>query len=212
MEIVANEQKTQQKKQVQKAEIKKQENIMNGAQALIQSLLCEDVDLLFGYPGGAIMPVYDALFDFEDKLTHILTRHEQGAVHAAQGYARATGKVGVCMATSGPGATNLITGIADAQLDSTPLVCITGQVASHLLGTDAFQEIDIIGISLPITKWSFQVTKAEEIPLAIAKAFYIARSGKPGPVLIDITKDAQFGQCDFKYEHFKGMRSYLPKN
>jgi acetolactate synthase-1/2/3 large subunit len=202
----------QKEKKQQKAQPKKEENIMNGAQALIQSLLCENVDLIFGYPGGAIMPVYDALFDVEDKLTHILTRHEQGATHAAQGYARATGKVGVCIATSGPGATNLITGIADAQLDSTPLVCITGQVASHLLGTDAFQEIDIIGISLPITKWSFQVTSAEEIPLAIAKAFYIARTGKPGPVLIDITKDAQFGKCDFKYEHFKGMRSYLPQN
>jgi acetolactate synthase-1/2/3 large subunit len=218
----------QQKKQEQKQELKKsfksdlkadikpnpkkEENRINGAQALIQSLLCEGVDLIFGYPGGAIMPVYDALFDVEDKLTHILTRHEQGAAHAAQGYARATGKVGVCIATSGPGATNLITGIADAQLDSTPLVCITGQVASHLLGTDAFQEIDIIGISLPITKWSFQVTRAEEIPLAIAKAFYIAKSGKPGPVLIDITKDAQFGMCSFNYEKFKGMRSYLPQS
>ncbi|AFM03848.1 acetolactate synthase, large subunit [Bernardetia litoralis DSM 6794] len=202
----------QTKSKKQKKESKKEENLMTGAQALIQALLCESVDLLFGYPGGAIMPVYDALYDVEDKLTHILARHEQGATHAAQGYARATGKVGVCIATSGPGATNLITGIADAQLDSTPLVCVTGQVSSGLLGTDAFQEIDIIGISLPITKWSFQVTRAEEIPLAIAKAFYIAKSGKPGPVLIDITKDAQFGKMEFKYEPFNGMRSYLPQS
>ena len=156
------------------------------------------------------MPVYDALYDVEDKLKHILVRHEQGATHAAQGYARASGKVGVCLATSGPGATNLITGIADAQIDSTPLVCITGQVASSLLGTDAFQETDVIGISMPVTKWNFQVTRAEEIPQAIAKAFYIARSGKPGPVLVDITKDAQFGTLDFKHTPFKGMRSYVP--
>ena len=192
---------------------KKQESIvpkMSGAQAVVHSLIQEGVDLIFGYPGGAIMPVYDALYDVEDKLKHILVRHEQGATHAAQGYARASGKVGVCLATSGPGATNLITGIADAQIDSTPMVCITGQVASSLLGTDAFQETDVIGISMPVTKWNFQVTRAEEIPQAIAKAFYIAKSGKPGPVLVDITKDAQFGTLDFKYTPFKGMRSYVP--
>jgi len=185
--------------------------IMTGAQAVVQSLLAEGVDLMFGYPGGAIMPVYDALYDFQDELHHVLTRHEQGATHAAQGYARATGKVGVCLATSGPGATNLITGIADAQIDSTPLVCITGQVASHLLGSDAFQETDVVGISMPVTKWNFQVTTAAEIPGAIAKAFYIARSGRPGPVLIDITKDAQFEEFGFVYKPFKSMRSYVPK-
>ena len=185
--------------------------LMSGSQAVVQALIAEGVDLMFGYPGGAIMPVYDALYDVEEELKHVLARHEQGAVHAAQGYARATGKVGVCIATSGPGATNLITGIADAQIDSTPLVCITGQVASHLLGTDAFQETDVVGISMPVTKWNFQVTRAEEIPLAIAKAFYIARSGKPGPVLVDITKDAQFGEVDFNYIPFTGMRSYQPK-
>ena len=190
--------------------IKTKQHLMTGSQAVVHSLIAEGVDLIFGYPGGAIMPVYDALYDVEDKLTHILTRHEQGATHAAQGFARATGKVGVCLATSGPGATNLITGIADAQIDSTPLVCITGQVASHLLGTDAFQETDIIGISMPVTKWNFQVTRAEEIPFALAKAFYIARTGRPGPVLIDITKDAQFGTLDFDYKPFKGMRSYVP--
>ena len=182
---------------------------MTGAQAVVHSLIAEGTDLMFGYPGGAIMPVYDALYDVEDKLTHILTRHEQGATHAAQGYARATGKVGVCMATSGPGATNLITGIADAQIDSTPMVCITGQVASHLLGTDAFQETDVVGISMPVTKWNYQVTNAEEIPFAIAKAFYIARTGRPGPVLVDITKDAQFGEVNFDYKPFDGMRSYV---
>lgn len=185
---------------------------LTGAQAVVQAIIDEGADLMFGYPGGAIMPVYDALYDVEDQLTHILTRHEQGAVHAAQGFARATGKVGVCLATSGPGATNLITGIADAQIDSTPLVCITGQVHSHLLGTDAFQETDVIGISMPVTKWNFQVTKAEEIPMAMAKAFYIARTGKPGPVLVDITKDAQFDTLEYKYEPFIGMRSYQPKS
>jgi acetolactate synthase-1/2/3 large subunit len=182
---------------------------MSGAQAVVHSLIAEGVDLMFGYPGGAIMPVYDALYDVEDELTHILTRHEQGATHAAQGYARATGKVGVCIATSGPGATNLITGIADAQIDSTAMVCITGQVSSHLLGTDAFQETDVVGISMPVTKWNCQVTCAAEIPFAIAKAFYIARTGRPGPVLVDITKDAQFGEVDFDYKPFTGMRSYV---
>ena len=184
---------------------------MSGAQAVTQALIDEGTELIFGYPGGAIMPVYDALYDVEDQLEHVLARHEQGAIHAAQGYARASGKVGVCLATSGPGATNLITGIADAQIDSTPLVCITGQVHSHLLGTDAFQETDVIGISMPVTKWNYQVTKAEEIPSAIAKAFYIARSGRPGPVLIDITKDAQFETMKYTYESFNGMRSYQPK-
>ena len=191
--------------------VQQEQKTMTGAEAVVQSLIKEGADLIFGYPGGAIMPVYDALYDYENQIKHILTRHEQGATHAAQGYARATGKVGVCIATSGPGATNLITGIADAQIDSTPLVCITGQVSSHLLGTDAFQETDVIGISMPVTKWNFQVTKAEEIPMAIAKAFYIAKSGRPGPVLIDITKDAQFGVLDFDYKPFKGMRSYLPR-
>jgi acetolactate synthase-1/2/3 large subunit len=196
---------------VVKMESKKNTKRMSGAQAVVQSIIDEGTNLIFGYPGGAIMPVYDALYDVEDQLTHILTRHEQGAVHAAQGFARATGKVGVCLATSGPGATNLITGIADAQIDSTPLVCITGQVHSHLLGTDAFQETDVIGISMPVTKWNYQVTKAEEIPMALAKAFYIARSGKPGPVLVDITKDAQFDMLDYEYKPFEGMRSYSPK-
>ncbi|MFT7613591.1 MAG: acetolactate synthase-1/2/3 large subunit [Parvicellaceae bacterium] len=200
-------------KEPKKAELKNvaKPRSMSGAQAVVQSLIAEGVDLMFGYPGGAIMPVYDALYDFQNELHHVLTRHEQGATHAAQGYARATGKVGVCIATSGPGATNLITGIADAQIDSTPLVCITGQVSSHLLGSDAFQETDVVGISMPVTKWNFQVTSASEIPGAIAKAFYIARSGRPGPVLIDITKDAQFEQFDFEYKPFKSMRSYVPK-
>ncbi len=186
---------------------------ITGAEAVIRCLLEEGVDLIYGYPGGAIMPVYDELYKYQDKLTHILTRHEQGATHAAQGYARTSGKVGVAIATSGPGATNLVTGIADAQIDSTPMVCITGQVASHLLGSDAFQETDIIGISTPVTKWNIQVTKAEDIPAVMAKAFYIARSGRPGPVLVDITKDAQFSEFDFSYEKCKGVRSYkaIPK-
>ncbi|ATA72078.1 acetolactate synthase, large subunit, biosynthetic type [Capnocytophaga sp. H4358] len=184
---------------------------MTGAEVLIKCLLAEGVDLAFGYPGGAIMPVYDELYKYQNHLKHILTRHEQGAIHAAQGYARATGKVGVVFATSGPGATNIITGIADAQIDSTPLVCITGQVAKHLLGTDAFQETDIIGISTPVTKWNFQITEVEEIPEAIAKAFYIARSGRPGPVLIDIVKSAQFDQvAQFDYKKCTRMRSYNP--
>lgn len=181
-----------------------------GAEAVVRSLLEEGADLAYGYPGGAIMPIYDELYKYQDKLHHVLTRHEQGAIHAAQGFARVTGKVGVCLATSGPGATNLITGIADAQIDSTPLVCITGQVASHLLGTDAFQETDVISISAPVTKWNIQVTKAQDIPAAIAKAFYIARSGRPGPVLIDITKDAQQGELDYSYEKCTAVRSYKP--
>ena len=183
---------------------------ISGAEAVVRCLLAEGADLIYGYPGGAIMPVYDELYKFQDQLHHVLTRHEQGATHAAQGFARTSGKVGVAMATSGPGATNLVTGIADAQIDSTPMVCITGQVASHLLGSDAFQETDIIGISTPVTKWNYQITKASEIPEIIAKAFYIARSGRPGPVLIDITKDAQFDTFDFTYEKCTGIRSYAP--
>ena len=183
---------------------------ISGAEAVIRCLLVEGADLIYGYPGGAIMPIYDELYKFSDQLQHVLTRHEQGATHAAQGFARTSGKVGVAMATSGPGATNLVTGIADAQIDSTPMVCITGQVASHLLGSDAFQETDIIGISTPVTKWNYQITKASEIPEIMAKAFYIARSGRPGPVLIDITKDAQFELFDFTYEKCKGVRSYQP--
>lgn len=183
---------------------------MTGAQAVVEVLLEEGVDMLFGYPGGAIMPVYDELYHVKGQLNHVLTRHEQGAIHAAQGYARVSGKVGVCIATSGPGATNLITGIADAQIDSTPLVCITGQVASPLLGSDAFQETDVIGISMPVTKWNYQVTRAEEIPTALAKAFYIARSGRPGPVVIDITKDAQFAEFDYSYRPYERIRSYTP--
>ena len=182
----------------------------SGAEAVIHSLLNEGVDLVWGYPGGAIMPVYDEFYKFQDKLKHILARHEQGAIHAAQGYARSSGKVGVAIATSGPGATNLVTGIADAQIDSTPVVCITGQVPSHLLGSDAFQETDIIGISMPVTKWNYQITKASEIPEIFAKAFYIAKSGRPGPVLIDITKDAQFELFDYEYSKCKGIRSYNP--
>lgn len=191
-------------------EITADKTVISGSKAVLEALIKEDVEYIFGYPGGAIMPIYDALMDYEDQLKHILARHEQGATHAAQGYARTSGKVGVCFATSGPGATNLITGIADAQIDSTALVCITGQVGEHLLGTDAFQETDIIGISMPITKWNFQITSAEEIPSVLAKAFFIAKSGRPGPVLIDITKNAQFELFDFKYEKCKGFRSYTP--
>lgn len=183
---------------------------MKGAKIVIESLLAEDVTTVFGYPGGAIMPVYDALYDYKEQLKHILVRHEQGAIHAAQGYARTSGDVGVCFATSGPGATNLITGLADAMIDSTPVVCITGQVASNLLGTDAFQETDVIGISMPVTKWNIQVTKAEDISIAIARAFYIARSGRPGPVLVDITKDAQFEESEFDHEKCESIRSYIP--
>jgi acetolactate synthase-1/2/3 large subunit len=188
----------------------KLENKISGAEAVIRSLLEEGVDLIYGYPGGAIMPIYDALYNYQDKLNHVLTRHEQGATHAAQGFSRVSGKVGVVMATSGPGATNLVTGIADAQIDSTPMVCITGQVASHLLGSDAFQETDIIGISTPVTKWNCQITKAQDIPKVLAKAFYIAKSGRPGPVLIDITKDAQFEMIEYQYKKCHSVRSYKP--
>ncbi len=184
--------------------------IMTGSEAVVRSLLAEGVDTIFGYPGGAIMPVYDALFDFTESLRHILTRHEQGAIHAAQGYARVTNKTGVCLVTSGPGATNLVTGIADAQIDSTPLVCICGQVSSHLLGSDAFQETDIIGITMPITKWSYQVTDASEIPEVLAKAFYIANTGRPGPVVIDICKNAQTAKLAFAYEKCSHIRCYYP--
>jgi acetolactate synthase-1/2/3 large subunit len=185
---------------------------VSGSEALLEALIAEGTDTIFGYPGGAIMPIYDALYDYRDKLNHILVRHEQGGIHAGQGYARTSGKVGVVFATSGPGATNLITGLADAQIDSTPLVVITGQVFAHLLGTDAFQETDVINITTPVTKWNFQVTDAAEIPEAIAKAFYIAGSGRPGPVLIDITKNAQIQKFDFAgYEPCKHIRSYRPK-
>ncbi|WP_154852467.1 biosynthetic-type acetolactate synthase large subunit [Cyclobacterium xiamenense] len=183
---------------------------IRGAEIVIKSLVAENARYIFGYPGGAIMPVYDALYDYMDRILHILTRHEQGAIHAAQGYARVSGQVGVCMATSGPGATNLITGLADALIDSTPLVCITGQVASHLLGTDAFQETDVVGISMPGTKWNIQVRRVEDIAPAIAKGFHIARSGRPGPVLIDITKDAQTSLGDFNYVPCLNIRSYRP--
>ena len=186
-------------------------NKISGAEAVIRCLLAEGVDLIYGYPGGAIMPVYDELYKFKDQLHHVLVRHEQGATHAAQGFARVTGKVGVAIATSGPGATNLVTGIADAQIDSTPMVCITGQVGKHLLGSDAFQETDIIGISTPVTKWNYQITEASEIPEIMAKAFFIAKSGRPGPVLIDITKNAQFDKLDFSYKKCTGIRSYTPK-
>jgi acetolactate synthase I/II/III large subunit len=183
---------------------------ITGAEAVMKCLKFENISTIFGYPGGAIMPIYDALYDYQETIRHILVRHEQGAVHAAQGFARAGGHTGVVLATSGPGATNLITGLADALIDSTPLVCITGQVASHLLGTDAFQETDVIGISMPVTKWNIQVTRAEDIAPALAKAFYIAGSGRPGPVLVDITKDAQFGLTDFHYQPCTEIRSYRP--
>jgi acetolactate synthase I/II/III large subunit len=183
---------------------------MQGSGALMECLIKENVDLVFGYPGGAIMPVYDALYSYSGKIRHVLVRHEQGAVHAAQGFARVTGKTGVVFVTSGPGATNAVTGIADAMTDSTPLVVVSGQVGSNLLGTNAFQETDVIGITRPITKWNYQVTRAEQIPEAIAKAFYIAGSGRPGPVLVDITKDAQFGQLDFSYRRIARIKGYSP--
>ena len=183
-----------------------------GSQVLLNGLIEEGVSTIFGYPGGAIMPIYDALYDYADKLQHILVRHEQGGIHAAQGFARASGQVGVVFATSGPGATNLVTGLADAQIDSTPLVCITGQVFAHLLGTDAFQETDVINITTPVTKWNYQVTDAKEIPEVLAKAFYIAKSGRPGPVLIDITKNAQLQVEEFpEYVKCNHIRSYRPK-
>src|SRR5579862_96479 len=195
----------------EKKSARKTENI-SGSEAVLKALIAENVDTIFGYPGGAIMPIYDALYDYNDKLEHILVRHEQGGIHAGQGYARTSGKVGVVFATSGPGATNLVTGLADAQIDSTPLVCITGQVFAHLLGTDAFQETDVINITTPVTKWNYQVTDATEIPSVIAKAFYLAASGRPGPVLIDITKNAQIQKFDFAgYTPCTHIRSYRPK-
>ena len=185
---------------------------ITGSAAVLEALIAEGVDTIFGYPGGAIMPIYDALYDYNEKLNHILVRHEQGGIHAGQGYARTSGKVGVVFATSGPGATNLVTGLADAQIDSTPLVCVTGQVFAHLLGTDAFQETDVINITTPVTKWNYQVTDATEIPEIMAKAFYIARSGRPGPVLIDITKNAQIQLFDYEgYTPCHHIRSYRPK-
>ncbi len=185
---------------------------ISGSEVLLRSLIGEGVKTIFGYPGGAIMPVYDALYSYQDRLNHILVRHEQGAIHAAQGFARVSGDVGVVFATSGPGATNLVTGLADALIDSTPLVCITGQVFAHLLGTDAFQETDVVNTTIPVTKWNVQVTEAKDIASAVARAFYIARTGRPGPVLIDITKNAQnelieeaeYNKCDF-------IRTYKPK-
>jgi acetolactate synthase I/II/III large subunit len=185
---------------------------ISGSEAVLRAFVAEGVETIFGYPGGAIMPIYDALYDYHDRLTHILVRHEQGAIHAAQGFARVSGRTGVVFATSGPGATNLVTGLADAMIDSTPVVCITGQVFAHLLGTDAFQETDVINITTPVTKWNYQVTDATEIPHVLAKAFYIAGSGRPGPVLIDITKNAQLQMFDYKgYEKCEHIRSYRPK-
>jgi acetolactate synthase I/II/III large subunit len=185
---------------------------VSGGVAVLEAFIAEGVDTIFGYPGGAIMPIYDALYDYNEKIKHILVRHEQGAIHAAQGYARVSGRTGVVFATSGPGATNLVTGLADAMIDSTPVVCITGQVFAHLLGTDAFQEIDVINITTPVTKWNYQVTDASEIPAVLAKAFYIAGSGRPGPVLIDITKNAQLQQFDYEgYKKCEHIRSYRPK-
>jgi acetolactate synthase-1/2/3 large subunit len=199
------------KEGVKKTTAKSVESV-SGSVAVLEALLTEGSDIIFGYPGGAIMPIYDALYDYQEKIRHILVRHEQGAIHAAQGFARSSGKVGVVFATSGPGATNLVTGLADAMIDSTPLVCITGQVFAHLLGTDAFQETDVINITTPVTKWNYQVTDASEIPATLAKAFYIARSGRPGPVLIDITKNAQLQKFDYAgYEVCNHIRSYRPK-
>ncbi len=190
----------------------KENTTVSGSEAVLEALIAENVDVIFGYPGGAIMPIYDALYDYNEKLKHILVRHEQGAIHAAQGYARTSGKIGIVFATSGPGATNLVTGLADAMIDSTPLVCITGQVFAHLLGTDAFQETDVINITTPITKWNYQVTDATEIPEVLAKAFYIAGSGRPGPVVIDITKNAQLQKFDYAgYVKCNHIRSYRPK-
>jgi len=200
---------TKKKKSVLKTPALKRKKV-TGAEAIVLALLAENIDTIFGYPGGAVMPIYDELYKYQEHINHILVRHEQGATHAAQGYARVKNKASVCLATSGPGATNLITGIADAKIDSTPMVCITGQVPSTLLGTDAFQETDVIGVTMPVTKWSHQVTKASEIAEVIAKAFFIANSGRPGPVLIDITKDAQIDTCDFEYKKCTGIRSYEP--
>lgn len=183
---------------------------ITGAEAMMRSLEAEGVDVIFGYPGGAIMPTYDALYDHRDTLHHILVRHEQGAVHAAQGYARVSGRVGVAIATSGPGAMNTITGIADAMIDSTPMVVICGQVGAAMLGTDAFQEVDVIGVTQPITKWAFQIRKAEDVAWAVSRAFYIARSGRPGPVVLDFAKNAQTGMVDYELAKVDFIRSYRP--
>jgi acetolactate synthase-1/2/3 large subunit len=208
-----NENQTQTIQSAEPAVAVAKPELINGSHALIQSLIAEGVETIFGYPGGAIMPVYDAIYDYQDQVNHILVRHEQGAAHAAEGFARITGEPGVCLVTSGPGATNLVTGIADAIIDSTPMVCIVGQVASHLLGTDAFQETDVMGITIPITKWNYQITNADEVPEIIAKAFYIAKSGRPGPVLIDITKDAQQKLMTKPFAHKKCEKliSYHPR-
>lgn len=183
---------------------------ISGGDALIRSLICEGVDIVFGYPGGSIMPVYDRLYDYQDKLRHILVRHEQGATHAAQGYARVSGRTGVVIVTSGPAATNVVTGLSDALMDSTPMVVITGQVATPFLGFDAFQETDVVGITQPITKWSYQIRRAEDVAWAVARAFYIASTGRPGPVVLDITKDAQVGLTDFQFKKCDYIRSYTP--
>lgn len=194
------------------AEAPKETISLTGSQAVLEALIAEGVDIVFGYPGGAIMPIYDALYDYHDRLKHILVRHEQGGIHAAQGLARSSGRVGVVFATSGPGATNLVTGLADAMIDSTPVVAITGQVFAHLLGTDAFQETDVVNITSPVTKWNYQVTDATEIPAVLAKAFYLARTGRPGPVLIDITKNAQLQKFEYAgYQKCNHVRSYRPK-
>lgn len=199
-------------KKAKKSKAKQKVRKLSGSAALLEVFLSEKVEVIFGYPGGAIMPIYDALYDYQQKMNHVLVRHEQGAVHAAQGYARSSGKTGIVFATSGPGATNLVTGLADAMIDSTPLVCITGQVYAHLLGTDAFQETDVINITTPVTKWNYQITDATEIPSVLAKAFYVAASGRPGPVLIDITKNAQIQEFDFEeYVPCEHIRSYRPK-
>lgn len=214
METIELEKKAAKKQEAIKASPAEQglEGAISGSQAVMEALLAEGVQTIFGYPGGAIMPIYDALYDYTNRIEHILVRHEQGAIHAAQGYARTSGKTGVVFATSGPGATNLVTGLADALIDSTPVVCITGQVFAHLLGTDAFQETDVINITTPVTKWNYQVTDATEIPSALAKAFYIAKSGRPGPVLIDITKNAQIQKFSFTgYKKSNHIRSYRPK-
>ena len=189
---------------------KPEAEVITGSEILIRSLLAEGVDTLFGYPGGAIMPVFDALYDHKNEIKHILVRHEQVAVHAAQGYARVSEKVGVALVTSGPGATNTITGITDAMMDSTPLVVISGQVSSALLGSDAFQEADVIGVTQPITKWAYQVRRVEDIAWAVSRAFYIASSGRPGPVVLDIAKDAQINSCEYAYQKTTFLRSYQP--
>lgn len=196
--------------QAAKTDIPLKTERISGAEAVVRCLLEEGINTIYGYPGGAIMPVYDAMYSYQDRLLHILARHEQGAIHAAEGHARVTRKTAACIATSGPGALNLATGIADAYLDSVPLVCITGQVFSNVLGSDAFQETDVIGCTMSITKWNYQITKSEEIPSVFAKAFYIANTGRPGPVVIDITKDAQNGMLDFHYEKIKKIRTYTP--